>query len=636
MIYFPTHLNIETSDSCNRSCSYCPVLRDRDSSPPRRLDLGVFERLLDELAEVPPVIAEKLKISLQWIDEPLIDDGFWAYAEQARRRVPSAQWYLQSNGDFLTAERAERLSPLFDRIVVNFYAERAWQSFARRGVSVNDDGREDLILHPGRLRPPKQGARAGQALWHFNQKWHDDDWVQDYDEVQVSAEVACHQLWVQAAVGYDGQVYICCRDNLKSHPVGDLHEMSLLEAYNSPEAALHRRRMEAGRRDRITMCHTCPGAFHKTFPALSDEEAEPLQRHRHKPGPLNSIDLLGARAVVDDSLRHPPAPTRASLAIVEHPAPPSVTPATFDPSFMPWGLYDYWTARRLARRLGHVVLPGFLPLRYEVVVGLLPAQAQAMVDVVVEEVGDRLKGFWVCGSRVMTRTHLEQVDPSVFVPFGTLEVGKKDRLRVLGADPRFSSDLDLKVLVDESLVDEDGARRLGHVLGERLEELAPGLPVSGHLRPLIRAWRVPSSCADARAAFAHYNAHRMSTMGKGPLSLEYTQLLFDPVAPRSGLSSDAVGPVRACLVEDDGGAHVTVDAPIVDEAFTRLETHGERLRASFAGLSGHQLIAVLEDFPELQPPGIVVEDGKVRRGGLAVWAAAQAGRPSVRAELRAR
>ena len=52
-LYFPVHLNIETSDFCNRSCHYCPVQVARGSlkkQPARFLDLALYGQLLDELA----------------------------------------------------------------------------------------------------------------------------------------------------------------------------------------------------------------------------------------------------------------------------------------------------------------------------------------------------------------------------------------------------------------------------------------------------------------------------------------------------------------------------------------------------------------------------------------------------------
>lgn len=170
MLYFPNHLNIETSDLCNRSCRYCPVQRDRDTSPARLLDLDVYERLLRELQDAPG----PLKISLQWIDEPLTNPRFFDYAALGRELLPRASWLVQSNGDLLTAEHAERLKALFDGVVVNFYAESAWRAFERRQIDVVTARRPDLLQSPGRLeRPAGAKDRSGEAVFHFNHKWHD-------------------------------------------------------------------------------------------------------------------------------------------------------------------------------------------------------------------------------------------------------------------------------------------------------------------------------------------------------------------------------------------------------------------------------------------------------------------------------
>ena len=40
MLYYPTHINIETSDTCNRRCPWCRVQRDRTAGTPQ----GVYHR----------------------------------------------------------------------------------------------------------------------------------------------------------------------------------------------------------------------------------------------------------------------------------------------------------------------------------------------------------------------------------------------------------------------------------------------------------------------------------------------------------------------------------------------------------------------------------------------------------------
>jgi|GEM_PF-2146469 len=584
MRYIPRHLNIETSDKCNRSCTYCPLQHARDNSPARLLDDGVFDRLLDELAALSQMPGPQLKVSLQWIDEPLVHDRFFDYAERAVAKVPGAMWLLQTNGDFLDDTKAKQLDSLFDAIAVNAYAESAHQRLERLDIDVDWASFKRRIQSPGRLRrsrsSPSSSSSSGRALWHINQKYHDDDWVQSYDEVQVAPDVPCMRLYVQAAVAFNGDVHICCRDNLKAHPVGNLNEMSLVDAYNSESAQQLRHHMEHGRRDRIAMCHQCPGDHVEVFASHVDDDVE----------------------LPDDRSR------------------------------LPFGRHAYTPLRTWAKQLGHAVLPGILPRRYEVVVGVTRAQLEAIVDDIKAAVGDALLGVFVCGSRVVNRSRLFELDPSVFAGQGTAGTlpmpngvdDKKARVRVLGADPRVSSDLDLKVLVDEDDLDAAACKALEHSLGMAVERHAGELPVSGHVRPLLRLIRVPRQPADA--AFHAYNAQRPQRLQKGPLSLEYVQRVYDPVVGAVPTTEEAMHSVAALLV-DDGVLHdlsaVTLN---IDDA--------EALRQTHAGVSAHQWECVLRDVPQKSPPGIVVDDGgRVVEGEVACWSARRAGRKQVHVTL---
>src|SRR5688572_15127635 len=148
MRYYPEHLNVETSDFCNRSCTFCPIQHARDKrDAPRTMDIALFEKLLRELQSAP----HPLKISLQWIDEPLANPRFFEMAALGRKMLPHAQWLLQTNGDMLTNERADELSRLFDAVVVNLYTEPAARRVKSLGLDVARATNARSIQSPGRL-----------------------------------------------------------------------------------------------------------------------------------------------------------------------------------------------------------------------------------------------------------------------------------------------------------------------------------------------------------------------------------------------------------------------------------------------------------------------------------------------------
>lgn len=535
--------------------------RERPAGPPRLLDVRLLRKLLRELKTAP----RPLKVSLNWGDEPLLNPRFLELAALCRREVPDVTWLLQTNGDLLDRRTAARLSRLFDAVAVNVYSEADHLRLAALGLDRHAPSRQGRLLHAGRL-----GARPGRAVFHVNAKYLDDDWVERNDEARLGRRVPCHRLWLQAAVAASGDVHLCCRDSHRWHPVGNLARQTLSEAFNSPEAQALRASMQAGRRDRIAMCRRCEGRLRAPFEGRGDELPE------------------GA-------------------------------------SQMPWGAHDYLSARSLARQLGHVALPGRLPLRYERVVGLDPRLARAIVRALRSELGEALLAVWVTGNRVVSRRWLRRLDPSAFAgrgSRGTLEVEGKGRVREFGTDPRASSDLDLKVLVDRRLVGERQARDLGGALGRRLEALGAPFPISGHRPASLRPWRVPR--AGPVEAFASYQALRKQELGKGPHSPEQVVLLFDP--SRDVLAEDATAPVRAELTADSR-ERVRLSRLVAPRL-----SEGAALRARHGSLSGHQLLCALLDFPELEPRGVRVRGGRIVAGKVAVWAALAAGRESVAVE----
>ncbi len=318
-LYFPRHINIETSDHCNRGCAFCPVQRDRPAHPPRLLDLGLFERALDDIARAPVPV----KLSLQWIDEPLTNPAFFDYAALARSRCPEVRLLVQTNGDFLDEDKARRLAQSFDAVAVNLYTESAHRAFAKRRLDIVQSGAGHLIAMPGRLRKPAMpDGREHEAVWHINEKFHDQDWVEDYSQPSQPADAPCHRLWTQAAIAFNGDVHICCRDNEKRHPVGNLADMSLFEAYNHPAARALRAKMQQGRRDQIAMCHVCEKAAVEPFVALgrSDAETWAARGGRSRTWPPSSrtraISSRGARTTTRPrGRRRWPAATSCSRAI---------------------------------------------------------------------------------------------------------------------------------------------------------------------------------------------------------------------------------------------------------------------------------------------------------------------------------
>lgn len=88
---------IETSSFCNRRCSYCPNATNDRIGNKKYLDEGLFNRIIQDLAE----IEYDRDIVLTRFNEPMADPSLIDRLKYARARLPKATLAIFSNGDYL-------------------------------------------------------------------------------------------------------------------------------------------------------------------------------------------------------------------------------------------------------------------------------------------------------------------------------------------------------------------------------------------------------------------------------------------------------------------------------------------------------------------------------------------------------
>lgn len=99
---------IEFSSYCNRKCTFCPNTDGSRLSQRNLLDVEVFRKILDELAE----IQYDGRIALHEYNEPLAEPTFFERLEDVNNKLPEAYAFLTTNGDYLTRKKLTELSRL--------------------------------------------------------------------------------------------------------------------------------------------------------------------------------------------------------------------------------------------------------------------------------------------------------------------------------------------------------------------------------------------------------------------------------------------------------------------------------------------------------------------------------------------
>jgi len=284
---------------------------------------------------------------------------------------------------------------------------------------------------------------------------------------------------------------------------------------------------------------------------------------------------------------------------------------------LPEGRYTYLESRSEALRLGHVVLSGVRPHRYEVVVGVTEELHEAICDLLDDAFGDRLLGGVATGMRVMTRARLRQACPGVDgVPAGG------DRVKELGLHPRHSSPLDLRAFVRSGELPRP-RHEIELELGAKLLALGARFPLTRFDPPRLPVYQTDSH--DLPAALAEYTA---VPRGRHTIFAEQTVWFY---GPEEGRPSDPVGEVCRVLpaVDEDDTRRVGVAELIVPE----------NLPADLGcPLTLHQLEMCLRDRIDVEPPAPLVEqrgDGRfeVRAFAGAVLATSRAGREKIAVKI---
>lgn len=268
-------VEIETSSQCNRHCSYCPNSRFDRSSGNDFLDSALYARILSDLAEID----FDGEIVFVGNNEILMHDRNFDYLAEARRRLGRAVLVVYSNGDYLNADKLDRLVRSgVDRIGVTLHpgpgkpfdadevACRAKILAVRTGLdlvrTVEEAGH--LIVYAAE----RAGLEVTVALHNFAISGHNWAGLLPGHEAHVRTDPCSYPLR-QFVVDHDGDLFACClafkertEQNLKTGMLtGNLRDFpSIFHAY-ADQALRDWRRALFTNGAKHGPCRTCTGHF---------------------------------------------------------------------------------------------------------------------------------------------------------------------------------------------------------------------------------------------------------------------------------------------------------------------------------------------------------------------------------------
>lgn len=216
----PCLVALETINRCNGTCAFCPVNRNLDPRPFRKMSTGLFEKIINELS----CWSYSGWLNLHVNNEPFMDSRIEDMYKYARGKLPGAKLFMYTNGTLITPERFRKIIPYMDMMIINNYTQNYGLSENIRAiyelVMAEPEYWDKDITIQIRYASEILTNRAGSAPNRIAPpRWADS--------------AICVMPFTDINIYPDGTVGLCCNDALESTSCGNVSSSSLYEVWTS-------------------------------------------------------------------------------------------------------------------------------------------------------------------------------------------------------------------------------------------------------------------------------------------------------------------------------------------------------------------------------------------------------------------
>ncbi len=270
---FPTHLEIETSSTCQMSCPMCKTteMRRRGVKFQGFMDMELYKKIIDECAN-----STLYSIKLSWRGEPLLNPRLVEMITYAKKRGIKDVAFL-TNG--------ERLTPKLTEDLVNAGLDWISISFDGMGDTYNKIRKpaifEETLEKIRYIRAYRETQRRKKPLirvqsvhsaimgqeQEFLNLWKgvaervnfisDQKRSIDHKEYRHDPKFICPSPWQRACITWDGKVVQCFGDYMEGNILGYIHEKSIKKIWRGKPFTELRGLMRKGKRLKTMPCRTC-------------------------------------------------------------------------------------------------------------------------------------------------------------------------------------------------------------------------------------------------------------------------------------------------------------------------------------------------------------------------------------------
>lgn len=233
-------IEIETINRCNNDCSFCPVNKNADTRPYKKMSMELFKKIICELSDID----YRGYISIFSNNEPLIDVRIYEMIQYAKDKLPNAVHCLYTNGTLLDEEKFLQLTASLDYLVIDNYdddlkllhnVEPIYQKHKEDNtdckVSIIMRKKNQVLLNRGGVAPNRSSEDAFTS--------------------------SCAFPFMQLIIRPDGKISRCCQDALAKTTLGDVSENTVKEVWEGKEFKAFRDELINEGRNSIDFCKNC-------------------------------------------------------------------------------------------------------------------------------------------------------------------------------------------------------------------------------------------------------------------------------------------------------------------------------------------------------------------------------------------
>lgn len=229
-------IEIETTNTCNRSCSFCIFGIQTIKEKAKRMPWGIIDKIIYELS----VLRYSGVLAWYSLNEPLLDKRIFEIIKKSKENIPFAKIALVSNGDLLTVDVTSKLIRNgLDILRISVYDDLIFEKAKQLKKEFKEVDYFDMRHNP------KLSNRGG-AIKGLNQA---------HNVVNQN----CLHPSKNMVINVDGKLKLCC-DDLYSNVMPtnyNLTEKSLVELWNSEKINFYRKELKSNGRVNLKLCSNC-------------------------------------------------------------------------------------------------------------------------------------------------------------------------------------------------------------------------------------------------------------------------------------------------------------------------------------------------------------------------------------------